>query len=262
MSGPDRPGGPPPDRLGGPPPLSGRQPRAVRSALAVLEEVVAAGPGVTAKEISTALGLPPATTYRLLNLLVAEEYLVRLPDLRGFALGRRAARLALPAVTTLPTAARAVLEHLRGMVRWGVHLASFDGGHLRLLDPDPDHPPSDTDLLARYPQVSALGRLLLAEQPDWRALVRELRTFTAHTVASPDELTARLAEVARDGLARQCGELRADRGCLAVAVRAPGDRRLVAGLALSGPAHRIADPDPELVEALREHARRLEPLLA
>ena len=75
-------------------PLSGRQPRAVRSALAVLEEVVAAGPGVTAKEISAALKLPQATTYRLLNLLVGEEYLVRLPDLRGFALGRRAARLA------------------------------------------------------------------------------------------------------------------------------------------------------------------------
>ncbi|HKS47065.1 MAG TPA: helix-turn-helix domain-containing protein, partial [Amycolatopsis sp.] len=69
--------------------LSGRQPKAVRNALAVLEEVVAAGPGVTAKEISAALKLPPATTYRLLNLLVAKGYLVRLPDLRGFALGRR-----------------------------------------------------------------------------------------------------------------------------------------------------------------------------
>ena len=55
---------------------------------------------VTAKEISAALKLPQATTYRLLNLLVGEEYLVRLPDLRGFALGRRAARLALPVVTT------------------------------------------------------------------------------------------------------------------------------------------------------------------
>ncbi|WP_224390322.1 hypothetical protein [Pseudonocardia sp. ICBG1293] len=42
-----------------PVPLSGRQPRAVRTALAVLEEVVAAGPGVTAKELSTALRLPP-----------------------------------------------------------------------------------------------------------------------------------------------------------------------------------------------------------
>ncbi|RTL66946.1 MAG: IclR family transcriptional regulator [Pseudonocardiaceae bacterium] len=243
-------------------PLSGRQPRAVRSALAVLEEVVAAGPGITAKEISAALKMSQATTYRLLNLLVGEEYLVRLPDLKGFALGRRAARLAVPVTTTPPTAARAVVDHLRGMVRWGVHLASFGAGQVTLVDPDPDHPPSDAALLARYPQVSALGRLLLADQPEWRALVRELRVFTEHTVSSTSELAARIDEVAHDGIARQCGELRADRGCLAVPVRAPGDGRLVAGLALSGPANRVADPNTELVALLREHADRLAPLLA
>lgn len=73
--------------------LGGRQPQAVRSALNVLRAVADAGPGVTAKEISARLQLPPATTYRLLNLLVGEEYLVRLPDLTGFALGARFAGL-------------------------------------------------------------------------------------------------------------------------------------------------------------------------
>jgi DNA-binding IclR family transcriptional regulator len=239
-------------------PLSGRQPRAVRSALAVLEEVVAAGPGVTAKEISAALKLPQATTYRLLNLLVGEEYLVRLPDLRGFALGRRAARLALPVVTTPCTAARAVVEHLRGLVRWGVHLASFGTGQVTLIDPDPDHPPAEPTLLARYPHASALGKLLLAEQPDWRAVARDLRRFTEHTVVDAVALDRQLTT----GLARQCGELRPDRGCLAVPIRGPGTEALVAGLALAGPPHRVAEPNDELVALLREHAERLSPLLA
>jgi DNA-binding IclR family transcriptional regulator len=243
-------------------PLSGRQPRAVRSALAVLEEVVAAGPGVTAKEISAALKLPQATTYRLLNLLVGEEYLVRLPDLRGFALGRRAARLAVPEVAAPPTAARAVVEHLRGKVRWGVHLASLRTGQVVLVDPDPDHPPSDAALLARYPHASALGKLLLAEQPDWRAVARDLRELTDRTVTGSAALSRQLTHVAETGLARQCGELRVDRGCLAVPVRSPADGALVAGLALCGPAARVADPNPDLVELLREHADRLAPLLA
>ncbi|QYN32022.1 helix-turn-helix domain-containing protein [Pseudonocardia sp. DSM 110487] len=243
-------------------PLSGRQPRAVRSALAVLEEVVAAGPGVTAKEISAALKLPQATTYRLLNLLVGEEYLVRLPDLRGFALGRRAARLALPVVTTPPTAARAVVEHLRGLVRWGVHLASFTAGQVTLVDPDPDHPPAEATLIARYPHASALGKLLLADQPDWRAVARDLRRFTEQTVVDAAALDRQLTTVAATGLARQCGELRPDRGCLAVPVRAPGTGALVAGLALAGPPHRVAEPNDELVALLREHAERLAPLLA
>lgn len=242
-------------------PLSGRQPRAVRSALAVLEEVVAAGPGVTAKEISAALKLPQATTYRLLNLLVGEEYLVRLPDLRGFALGRRAARLAVPEVAAPPTAARAVVEHLRAKVRWGVHLASLSTGRVVLVDPDPDHPPSDGVLLARHPHASALGKLLLAEQPDWRAVTRGLRELTERTVTDSAVLSRQLEQVAETGLARQCGELRVDRGCLAVPVRSPVDGRLVAGLALCGSAERVAEPNPDLVDLLSEHAERLAPLL-
>lgn len=246
---------------GGASPLSGRQPKAVRSALAVLEEVIAAGPGVTAKEISAALHLPPATTYRLLNLLVAEEYLVRLPDLRGFALGRRAGRLTVPAAALPCTAARTVVEHLRGIVRWGVHLASFTTGRLVLVDPDPDHPPTDEATLSRYPHTSALGKLLLAEQPDWRALVRDLRGFTEQTLVNAAELDGSLAETARTGVARQCGELRPDRGCVAVPVR-DADGQLVAGLALCGPPARIAHLDDALLRALKEHARRLGPLLA
>ncbi|MFE9764246.1 helix-turn-helix domain-containing protein [Streptomyces sp. NPDC005808] len=129
-------------------PLSGRQPRAVRNALSVLQQVARAGPGVTAKEISAALRLAPATTYRLLNVLVEEEYLVRMPDLRGFALGRRVASLAPPRpVPEVPAAAHAVVARLRDRVRFGVHLAGITDGRVHLTDPDPDHPPTDGGLL-------------------------------------------------------------------------------------------------------------------
>jgi DNA-binding IclR family transcriptional regulator len=88
--------------------LGGRQPQAVRCALEVLRTVAQAGPGITAKEISTRLQLPPATTYRLLNLLVGDEYLVRLPDLTGFALGARFAELiGFAAASHLPPVAGA-----------------------------------------------------------------------------------------------------------------------------------------------------------
>lgn len=205
----------------------------MRNALDVLAEVVEAGPGVTAKEISAALRLPRATTYRLLNLLVAEEYLVRLPDLRGFALGARAGRLSVPEVPRPSTAAKAIVAHLRTRVRWGVHLASYAAGHVTMVDPDPDHPPSPAHVLAMHPELSALGKLLLAEE--------------------------RGSELS---LARQCGELHPALGCLAVPIRAPGDSSLVAGLALSGPANRVAEPNTELVSLLEEHAARLAPLLA
>ncbi|MGH3449131.1 MAG: IclR family transcriptional regulator [Haloechinothrix sp.] len=245
-----------------PPPISGRQPKAVRNALAVLEEVVAAGPGVTAKEISAALKLPPATTYRLLNLLVGEEYLVRLPDLRGFALGRRAARLSVPLPCRPPAAARAVVEHLRQRVRWGVHVASYRTGHIELVDTDPDHPPTEEAILARCPHASAVGKLLLAEQADWRALVRELRQFTANTIVDTARLDHELARVATSGVARQCGELRPDRGCIAVPIRDEAGGELVAALMVSGPPDRVAEPNTELIGLMKDHAGKLAPLLA
>jgi DNA-binding IclR family transcriptional regulator len=240
--------------------IGGRQPQAVRSALAVLEAVAAAGVGVTAKEISTELRIPPATTYRLLNLLVAEEYLVRLPDLRGFALGRRAANLA-PAPLSIPTAARSVMESLRTRVRWGAHLAGYVGHRIVFLDPDPDHPPADPEELTRHPHATALGRLLLAEHEEHLPHGAPTR-LTPGTVVDLTELRLRLAEIAETGVGRQCGEFRADYGCLAVPVRAPRDGRLVAGLALTGAAARVATAGAEVVDVLRTHAAELAPLLA
>ena len=61
--------------------------KSVINALQILEEVATMGPGVTAVELSRHLGLSKSATYRLVNLLAQEEYLVRTPDLGGFALG-------------------------------------------------------------------------------------------------------------------------------------------------------------------------------
>lgn len=94
--------------------ISARQPTAIHSALSMLEAVAAMGAGVTARQLAEHLGMPRATTYRLLNLLVQDEYLVRTPDLTGFALGTKVALLAGSiAVERVPRAARDVLERTR-----------------------------------------------------------------------------------------------------------------------------------------------------
>lgn len=71
-----------------------RQPSAVDSAFAVLEEVARQGAGVTARMLVESLPLSKATVYRILKHLVEQEYLVRTPDLSGFALGQRVLDLA------------------------------------------------------------------------------------------------------------------------------------------------------------------------
>ncbi|SCX54257.1 transcriptional regulator, IclR family [Klenkia marina] len=241
--------------------VTGRQPQAVRSALAVLQEVARAGAGVTAKEVADALGLPPATTYRLLNLLVGEEYLVRLPDLHGFALGAKVAGLAgVIAPARVPTAARRVLADLRGRMRAGVHLALVAGPVARVVDVDPDLPLADPSLVETHLHASAVGHLVLAEADDWRAVVHHpdrLLALTRETPSRGEQVDACLARVRAQGWAGQSGQLHEGVGCLAVPVRGTAGQ-LVAALAVS--SARGAAP-VEHLDLARSTAEQLGPLL-
>ncbi|MCU1636831.1 MAG: transcriptional regulator [Cryobacterium sp.] len=224
--------------------LRARQPKAIHSALTVLEEVARHGAGVTAQEVSDALGIPRATTYRLINLLVQDEYLVRMPDLRGFALGRKVLELAHLVAPAAPSqAVREVVAGLRASIRGGVHLVRYQGDRMFVLDADPDFPLSDTPRILRDLGVSAMGRLLLAESD----------------TSTPPSQGNRDRPLPEDA-AQQIGQLTPGYGCLALPIRDDhGD--LVAGLCLSAPQQRIEEPGALLVQ-LRDGAARLAPLLA
>ncbi|MGZ4552366.1 MAG: IclR family transcriptional regulator [Mycobacteriaceae bacterium] len=243
--------------------LTGRQPKAIQSALKVLEEVARSGPGVTAKEVSDALRIPPATTYRLLNLLVGEGYLVRLPNLSGFALGKKIGVFVDAVVTPVVCpAAREVLSELRMQVRFGVNLAFYVGNTIRYADTDPDYPPGEEKLLSHCLSGSALGKLLLAEGSELQGLLpdRGIERATRRTIVSRTELTEHLRQVRSQGYATQVGELREDGACLAMPIRA-ANGQLVAGLAIATSLDRA-----ELLERhtslLESFASRLAPLLA
>lgn len=227
------------------PALAARQPGAVHSALAVLEAVAQLGAGVSAQRLSAELGLPRATTYRLVNLLVEDEYLVRTPDLAGFALGAKVAQLATVVAppARLSSAARAVVAEARSTVRGGVHVALFVDGRVAVVDADPDFPLSDEARLAREPARYALGRLMLLSRGD--------RGFA--------ELDRARDDLARWGATRQSGELAAASGCLAVPIR-DASGAAAGALAFSGPRHRVDDPD-DVLSALRPAADALAPLL-
>jgi len=203
----------------------------VHGALSVLEEVARAGPGVTAQQISRSLGLPRATTYRLLNLLVQDEYLVRMPDLAGFALGHKVALLAGLAAAAAPAEnPHDIVVELRGRIRGGVHLASYRDGVLELVDVDPDFPLSDERRLLSDLSSSALGTLLIAERRH-----DPLPFSSRPTPAMPG------------------------RGCFAAALR-DATGALVAGVALALPEQRLAEPE-SLLELIAPECRRLEAAL-
>ncbi|MEV6278539.1 helix-turn-helix domain-containing protein [Nocardia sp. NPDC051832] len=231
---------------------TGHEPRAVQKALALLEAVAQLGPGATAKSIAAQTGIAPATAYRLLNLLVADGYLVRIEDLSGFALGRRTRELA---GTPEPPADRhRVLDELRTRLRFGIHLAAFTGHRIRLIDKDPDHELGGEHLLTTHPHASAIGKLLLAGHPE--LTTPALRRVTAFTITSPSALAAELHRVTRARFATEVDECRVGRSAIAVPVQTP-DGTVTGALAAIGKTGRLAVHDPDLIDLLRTSAARL-----
>ena len=241
------------------PKFDGRQPQAAQRALALLEAVAFLGAGTTAKQIAEHTGTPAATTYRMLNMLVADGYLVRVPDLSGFALGRRTAELAQTAADESERSVSKVVDELRTETRHGLYLATFHHASLRVIDADPDHEMVPVSTITRNPHAHAIGKLLLAYRPDARSDL-QLRTLTAHTIARPEDLERHLDDIRTTELAYEREESRVGRAALAVPVR---DRTstVVGGLCLHGVAGRVSDTNRSLVDFLRQGASLLHGLV-
>ncbi|TLM83714.1 IclR family transcriptional regulator [Pseudarthrobacter sp. NamE2] len=232
------------------------------NSLRILEIVARFGTGTTAKEITDALQMPQATAYRLINALVADEYLVRTSDLRGFALGHAISGLISAATPpTVPTAARNAITEFRSGNRFAVHLIMFRNASLRIADEDRDYPLQSSFEMLRNPHASAAGKLMLAELNDSVPVLprSRLTKLTPNTITDSAQLDEQLAQIRCKGEASDINELEEGVASLALPVR-HADGRAGAALCLSGPSERF-DAICEHADAARHLALQLEPLL-
>jgi DNA-binding IclR family transcriptional regulator len=238
---------------------SGHETRAAQTALVLLEAVAQLGSGATARDISSLSGIPPATAYRLLNLLVADGFLVRTSDLSGFALGRRTRELAGAVGAGIAPedfrTAHAVVEQLRARVRFGIFVASYADDRIRLVDRDPDHELAGERVIRTHLHASAIGKLLLSHRPGL-ATAEPLRPLTRRTIVEPDILAVELNRIRESGVAHEVDESRVGRSALAVPLR--DSRTTVIGCIVAiGRTGRISSDDESLAELLRDYADRI-----
>lgn len=232
---------------------TGHEPRAMQRGLLLLEAVAEIGPGATAKQIADRTGIPRATAYKLLNILVADGYLVRIADLTGFALGIRTRQLA--GVPEVPPEDRnaELLAAMRQSVRFGVFLAGFGRDTVHLVDHDPDHELPGESSMCAHPHACAVGKIMLASTSQ---LPTTLHGLTPHTITDPGTLADHLARVRADGLAVEVDESRAGRSALAVPVT-DNRNRVTGALAVIGRTGRLPLQEPALIRLLRDTAAGL-----
>jgi IclR family acetate operon transcriptional repressor len=223
-----------------------RRNQSVQKAAALLRAAAAEPGGVSVSELARRAGLPRATAGRMVEALLAERFLWRMPDERVVVgSGLLAIARAADVDATLLEAAETPLAALAAVVPETITLTvSRPDGSLeiiRQLDgprmlgltnwvgrPFPIHASSSGKLALALGGEAVRGRL-----PD--ALVRH----ASRTITTLRKLDAELARIREHGYAEIVDEL--EDGLAAVSVPIMRDGELVASINVSGPNQRFDD---------------------
>ncbi|GGJ53179.1 IclR family transcriptional regulator [Streptomyces brasiliensis] len=237
----------------------------VQRALRVLEVVAAANDGIQAKVVARRLGYNLSSTYRLLNTLVQEGYLVHLGDLHGFGLGYKIPPLyqllrerlnVEPRIADVVdqvharTGTAAYYSLYRGLEPVVAYVAeSPDAPAIRMLDIG----------TAGAAHATAFGKMMLAALPVGDVLsyceINGLTRYTEHTIETVDDLMPQLELIRSTGVAVEIEEVAPGTACMASAVT-DADGRLRATVAISTSLKHFHHKHSQLENAIRQASRQ------
>ncbi len=232
--------------------------QSVERAFCLLELLGQADNFVAISDLAERSGLSLGTTHRLLETLIALQYVERDPASHKYTLGLRVLQLRGAAIghMNLSMQAMPVMKALMQRVNETVHLAVLNDGEIVYIDRiEGLHTQGMyTRIGKRAPaHCTALGKIMLAHLPEgeWRAIITQhgLPAFTTHTITTADSLAVELHKSRTRGYAFDNEEVEIGVRCIAAPLW-DYTGEVVAALSISGPTSRVrASRDPELSEA-------------
>lgn len=214
----------------------------------LLEHLVREGRPLALPEVVAGTGWPKPTVHRMLQQLEQGGWLQREPDGRRYALAPRLLRLGEGALgaSTQHGVRHAVLRQLVADLGESCNLTALSGAEVVYLDRVESAFPLRLELRpgTRVPlHCSASGKLFLAHLGAARrqALLDglALSRHTATTLTRREALETELATIRRQGHAFDAEEFVDGLVCIAVPVRAAGERDVRCALALQAPSARV-----------------------
>jgi len=203
--------------------------------LAVLAAFEGTTGSLTVVGIAQRADLPVSTTYRIVAALEEWGALRKGSDGR-YQIGFRLWSLGQQAGRRLRDRAHPFLQDLFDLTQENVHLAIRDGLHSLYVDKvyNSRKLPVVSRVGGRLPlHATAVGRVLLAAQPDWFVeayLGRELESPTPHTVTDPAALSQVIEDVRREGCSVTYEQMRL--GAISIAAPIVYEDETVASVAL------------------------------
>lgn len=247
----------------------------VLRALVVLEQLAAAGQPYTLSQLSARLHIPKATLLRLIDSLETRGYVIHMPDSRGhdrsIALGPRAAQLALATLAnnTFTRSCRVLLRALVETLGETCNLTALDGDRVLYIERVETTEPLRMEMRPgmHVPlHCTASGKLFLSQMTvlERNTLLERLvlTKMTHRTLTAPKALAAELEQLAVRGIGIDNEEFVRGMVAIAVPVREPGSKRVLAALAVHAPTARATLEELlESVDRMKQTASKLAPLL-
>ena len=230
--------------------------QAVDRALRILA-VLQGGRRMSLGEIATAIDLAPSTVHGLVRTLLAHGMVQQEIDSSRYRLGPATLRLGNVYLDTLELRSRVAIwaEGLARRTGCAVRTAVllFDEVVVVAHEPRPDGTRQMPEVGIVIPaHASALGKALLAFQPDFKA-DENLRSMTGETVTDPAVLADQLEHIRAAGIATEVEEAVLGE-CAAAATVFDASEEAAGAVGLVVPAGRWP-LEPEAIDALRDTAR-------
>lgn len=234
--------------------------------LTVLEKVAAATQPISASQLAQRLNIPKATLGRLLDTLIANNYLLNLPGEHGYVLGPRATQLALATLgnNAFRRTCRAILRSLVQSIGETCNLTMLEGDRVIYIDRVETQEPLRLHIEpgARLPlHCTAGGKLLLAHmtQLERAAILNHLPLprMTPRTLIQRKALEDELDKLAAQGLGLDNEEF--VRGMVGIAVPVFSETgKVAAALVCHSATARASLADlREFLPQMKEAARKL-----
>lgn len=243
--------------------------QAVHRALRILEALVANAPDAQLGDIAKQTELSPATTYRILQTLVADGYAV---DLNGgrYRPGSKILSVAGQMMVSMDysAAARAALLDLQEFTPETVHFGVLAGDHAQYVDKLEGRRPyrlASVLGMTLTLHCTSIGKAILAYLPEaqlHRLIEPErLVAHTPRTITDPERLHRELAWVRQHGFAIDDEEDREGVRCLAAPVFDQVGF-VMGAVSVSAPAVHLSFPDalalaPHVIAAANQVSRAL-----
>jgi acetyl-CoA synthetase len=242
--------------------------KSVRRVFRIMDLVGRRGEDLTAKQLACEIETSLSSCYYLLNILIDEGYIEKVPRRGGYRIGPTISLLRRDSRSDFDSKIEPVVEELAQRTLRRAYSAVLSDGEMEVTQvkaPPKSPPVGVVEGFRGASHALALGKVLLAGMgskyvEDYIVNHGGLEAFTLRTIVQPSLLHAQLNKVRMVGLATDFEEFAQNLCCVAAPVESRRGK-VEGAIGLSTTAHRIQDEGRQLIQMVQWAAEEASALL-